>query len=87
MQVVTSSGFECELSDSALNDWEVLEALRGIDKGDVSAIVDIPAMILSKEDQKRLKDFCRDENGKVTVTAMVEAITGILKGVKEGKNS
>ena len=35
----TSTGFEYELSDGALSDWEVLEELVNIDEGHYSAAV------------------------------------------------
>lgn len=87
MNVITKNGFQCELDDNALNDWEVLEVLREIDQGDPTAIVEVPKLILSSDDQKALRAFCRDERGKIAIDKMVSEITGILEAAKAGKNS
>lgn len=87
INVETKSGFTCSLEPEVLNDWELLEALCEIDNGNSAAIVKIPARLLSKDDQKALKEHCRGDNGRIACDRMVLEITEILNAVKQGKNS
>ncbi len=76
----TSSGFEYELSDEALNDWEVLEALTDIDEGHYSGTVRVLRGLLGDEQLKALKEHCRGEDGRITQTGMFSELADILKG-------
>lgn len=87
MKSVTKSGFEFEIDDECLDDYELLEDLCEIDNGNNAKIVEVVSKILGKEQKDRLKDHLRDENGRVTATKMGEAIDEILRATKEGKNS
>lgn len=83
----TQSGFEFELEEDVLNDYELLEALREIDKGDEGAIVDVMNIILSKDQLKALKEHLRNEKGRVGAIEMITEFAEIMKASKEGKNS
>lgn len=88
VKITTKTGFECSIDTDALaNDWELLELLSDIDGGNVAAMVKIlPFILPDKNDQKRIKDHCR-ENGKVKLDKMTAEIMDIFQGAKEGKNS
>lgn len=77
----TSTGFEYEISDEALGDWEVTEALVDIDDGKYSAAVKVLRLLLGADQAKKLKEHCRDkESGRVTQKAMFSELADILKG-------
>lgn len=77
----TSTGFEYEIADEALGDWEVTEALVDIDDGKYSAAVKVLRLLLGKDQMKRLKEHRRDkETGRISQSAMFEELADILKG-------
>lgn len=84
---VTKSGFRFQLADDALNDYELLEALREADTKDASAIIDAVNILLSEEQKKELKDHIRNEHGRVGAVEMIQEVAEILQATQEGKNS
>lgn len=87
MKGVTKSGFVFELEDEAFNDYEILEQLRAVDKGDLTAIVDVVDTLFSEEQKNALKEHLRDKNGRVGMTEMIQEVAEILQTSQEGKNS
>lgn len=84
---VTTSGFAYEIKEEALNDYEILEQLREVDKGDLAAIVDVVNTLLSEEQKNALKDHLRGEDGRVGMKEMIQEVAEILQSNQEGKNS
>lgn len=80
------NGFEYSIDDDARDDWELLTAIREVDKGDTSAIVDVAEMLLGKEQLDKLVAHLK-KDGRAKVTDMVEAIYEILESNGEVKNS
>ena len=76
----TKSGFDYTVQEEALDDYELLEELREIDKGNTSLVVDAIEKIIGKE-------HVRDEAGRVSIKRMFDEIGEILRGNQEGKNS
>ena len=60
----TKSGFNYTIQEGALDDYELLEELREIDKGNTSLIVDVIEKIIGSEQKEQLKKHVRDETGK-----------------------
>lgn len=82
-----SDGFEIEIDENCLDDWEMLDALNEIDKGSSGKIVDVAKMMLGEDGVGKLKEHFRSEGGKVSVTVMVSAITELMESVSTLKNS
>ena len=82
----TESGFEFELNEEALDDYEMLEDLRSFDKGEYGVIIDVVDKLLGEEQKDRLKDHIRNKEGKVSAQKMMEEITCIFEVSKELKN-
>ena len=80
----TKSGFDYTVQEEALDDYELLEELREIDKGNTSLVVDAIEKIIGPE---QLKEHVRDEAGRVSIKRMFDEIGEILRGNQEGKNS
>ena len=83
----TKSGFNYTIQEGALDDYELLEELREIDKGTTSLIVDVIEKIIGSEQKEQLKKHVRDEAGRVSIKRMFDEIGEILRGNQEGKNS
>lgn len=87
MEVTLENGFECKIKKEALDDWELIENLREVDKGNVSAMVDVVPQLLGNEQAKALKDYLRDKNGRVSIEKMTGAVAEILGALNQGKKS
>ena len=83
---ITESGFEFQLEDEALDDYELIEELRKVDKGDIACIVDVVDRLLGKEQKEKLKEHLRKENGRVSASGMFDEVTQIFNASKEIKN-
>lgn len=84
----TVSGFEFEISPGALDNWELLEDLVDLETSSAK-IVPVCRHLLGADGAERLKEHCRDENGKVSASAMQTEIADILGQLgkdAEGKN-
>ncbi len=87
MKGVTKTGFEFEIEDGAMDDYELLEELCSIDKGDVGKIPGALEKVIGTEQKEALKEHVRCENGRVQVSKMVEEFMDIISYGNEGKNS
>lgn len=45
---ITKSGFDYEIEDKALDNWELLESLVAIDEGDTAAVIKVARQLLSR---------------------------------------
>lgn len=86
MKGKTTSGFEFELQQEALDDYELLEALYKIDKGELGVIPEVAKRLLGEEQNNRLKNHLRGENGRVSSAKFIAEIMDIFKVSKELKN-
>lgn len=82
----TKSGFEFQLEDDALDDYELLEELCDIDNGEITKIPHVSVMLLGNDQMNALKEHIRGENGRVSAKKMAGEIGEILTKSKEGKN-
>ena len=85
-----SNGFKYEVDVDVFNDMELIEAIAASEGDDPLRIVEVIERILGKEQKKALYESIRDENGRVRVDAVEEAINEIMTAVSEdseGKNS
>lgn len=81
----TKSGFEFELDGDVLDDYELLENLNEVDKGNMGKVVDVVDILLGQEQKERLKEHLR-ENGRVSAAKIMDEIAYILENVQEVKN-
>lgn len=82
----TESGFEFELDDEVLDDWELLECFREIDNGNEEYIIDAAKLLLGDEQYEALKAFIKSKHGKIKASLMTKEIANVLNVSKEGKN-
>ncbi len=87
MKARLKDGFEAEIIEENVGDWEFLEILSDIDEGETGLIVKAARKMLGKDGVDRLKNHLRKEGGRVDITEMVEAFNELLTSVNELKNS
>ena len=83
------NGFEISIKDEALDDYEILMALNAIDKdqNNIGKVDDIYMSLLGEEQYKRLMEYVRKGNGRVSASEMMEMLSEILTMNDETKNS
>lgn len=82
----TSTGFEFELQDDVLDDYELLETLTAVDRGEYGRITEMVEQLLGKEQKEKLKEHIRNEHGRVSAAKMMDEVKEIFDGSKELKN-
>lgn len=81
----TKSGFEYEVSDAAMNNYELVEVLAEVDANPL-LLPRLVKMLLGDEQKKRLMNHLRTEDGNVPIDAVSDEIMEIFKSGK-AKNS
>lgn len=82
----TKSGFNYEVEDDRLSNYELVEALSEMETNSL-IIPKIVKMILGPEQTENLKNHVRLENGTVPVKEIEKAIVEIFNAQKDLKNS
>lgn len=82
----TSSGFEFELEDEVLDDFDLLESLQRADEGDTGSMLRVVDILLGEEQKGKLKDHVRSDKGRVSAKALFAVVGEIFQACKEGKN-
>lgn len=88
MIVKLSNGFEFSVVENVADDMELLDALVAIDReSDPGALTDAVRIIFGDQ-QKALYESYRDDDGRVPVTKITEAINEALEHIGDaGKKS
>lgn len=87
MKVKLKDDFEVIIDENCLDDWRLLKLIRGIDKGDGALVVDVMQTLLGGEDGLERLEKHLEVDGKVTVSAMNDALAEIIEAASELKNS
>jgi len=81
----TSSGFEYQVPEENLNNYELVEVLGELESNPL-LIAKTVTLLLGKEQRERLKDHLRTEGGTVPTDKISEEIMEIFNSQKETKN-
>lgn len=84
--MITPDGFEFEIDDETLDDWELLECFEGLSDSDPGSIVRFVKKLLGSLQYARLKNFLKERDGKVRASAMqaeIELIMNTYKALKK----
>lgn len=76
------NGFEVEIPDENLDDYELLEDLAALDEGEENTgkiVSGAYKRLLGGEQYKALKEHIRSEAGRVSATAMLETLQEIFE--------
>ena len=93
MQIVTSSGFKCEIKDNAFNDYRVVKLISKIESEDAAdqlgAIVELMERILPDGQEEALITYLESkaEDGIATVDMMGKELQDIMAQVTESKKN
>lgn len=85
MRGTTESGFEFEVKEEALNDWELVEYMDDMEENP-QHIIRVAKKLLGKEQYEQMKEHCREENGIVNFRNMTAEIIDILHSNSKTKN-
>lgn len=84
---VTESGFEYQLDDDMMDDYELLEILCDIDNGNTALVTKAARLILGDAQLEALKSHLRGSGKRVPASKMIAEVTQIINGNSTGKNS
>lgn len=82
----TRSGFEYEIPEENLNNYELLETLAEVEENPLMT-PKVVNLLLGKKQAEKLKDHLRTETGIVPTDKLSEEIMGIFENHKDLKNS
>lgn len=83
---ISASGFEFEIDEEVLDDWEMLELLQEIDEGKIGKLAKAIVFLLGEEQYEKLKNFIKARDGKIKASVMIDEFTSIMNAEKEVKN-
>lgn len=72
------NGFEVEIPDENLDDYELLEDLAELEEDDYGKIVSVYRRLLGKDQYKALKEHIRNDSGRVAATEMMDTLEEIF---------
>ncbi len=87
IHVKTTSGFECDVNEAALNDYEVLDYIAEIQIN--SNPLFYPLLVkklLGADGEKALREHVRKDDGFVDNNDIAVEVTDIFTSIKAGKN-
>ena len=87
MTVTLKDGFEVNIDEKHLNDWNLLKMLRGIDKGEAALVIDVAEILLGGEEQMDALAKHLEVDGVTPIDAMVDAMREIMESATVLKNS
>lgn len=82
----TKSGFEFEVTDDTLNNYELLEVLSEVD-GNPLLVPKLVNVLLGEPQKKKLMEHLRKANGTVPTEAVSTEIMEIFESGNKLKNS
>lgn len=82
----TKSGFEFEVQDDALNNYELIEVLADVDTNPL-LLPKLVKMLLGNEQKAKLTDHVRTETGTVPLDKISAEIMEIFQSGQKTKNS
>lgn len=75
----TESGFQYNIDQEVMDDYELLEDLCEVDNGNAGKITTAARRLLGDDQLKALKEHLRNEKGRVPASKMIEEISQIFK--------
>lgn len=82
----TKTGFEFELEDEVLDDYELLEILAEVDQGNYGLITKMVTLLLGEEQKEALKAHIRANSKRVSAKKLLDEVTEIFQASNSLKN-
>ena len=88
MKGKTKTGFEIEIKDSALDNWELLELWGEADKGKTASLISAVKILLGEDGYNAFKEHVRSlsDDGVVHAIKMSEELSSFMSSINNGKN-
>ena len=83
----TPSGFEFEISERRLNNYELLELIGEVDEGNGQAFPKVLKLLFGDDQAKSFKDHLREEDGIVPTDKIADELKSVFETVQEIKKS
>lgn len=78
-QIKTSTGFECEIDDTKLDDMELFEDIVELENGNALVLPRVMTRVLGNDVKKALYEHLRGDDGRVPTQKATEALTEIMQ--------
>ena len=85
IKVKLDNGFTCEISDEALDDYELFEDLVSIED-EPNRLPSVMRRLIGRDGYEELKEANRVD-GRVSTVAMTDSLKEILQAVRESKKN
>lgn len=82
---ITKSGFKFEISDRALDDYELLELMADVDSNPL-LVPKVYEKLLGKKQKENLIEFLKKKDGYASTEKMSKILEEILKSNQKVKN-
>ena len=88
MEIVTKSGFKCEVDDDVIDSWDMMEAIAQceIEETAISGIVNMVTTTLGKRGVKALQKHLKKIHGKCDAKVLYNEFEEILEQLKAGNS-
>lgn len=86
MEGITKTGFEFKVEVELLDDWDVLDMLAEMQKGNMLVAPDFVRKVFGKDQGKALIEHCRVD-GRVPTEKVLAEVFDVFGQIREGKNS
>lgn len=83
---ITTTGFEFELEDEVLDDYELLETLSEVDQGNYGLVPKMVSLLLGEEQKEALKNHIRANSKRVSAKKLLDEVTEIFQASNSLKN-
>lgn len=80
-----SNGFEIQVDEPAMHDWEFVEAVCEMDQGNTTKLPSLFNSLLGEKQKKALVAYLRETTGTCTVEQMSETLVEIFNLLKESE--
>lgn len=78
-----ANGFDAQVDETALHDWDFVEAVCEMDQGNSTKLPQLFNAMLGEKQKRALVAHIRKTTGTCTVEQMSEALVEIFNGLKE----
>lgn len=79
----TESGFQFELEEDVLDDYELWEDLIDVEEGRSTRIASVANRMLGQDQKKAMLDHLREDGGRVPIRKVFGEIGDIIRKVRE----
>ena len=84
--IKTSTGFEADIDESVIDDFELLCIVCEMDKNPI-ALKSVLDKLLPAEERARLMEYDRNEDGRVPTSVITREIIDLFNGLNKAKKS